>query len=721
MRHRNWCYLLRSARRVETTRVSVLLIVPALALLACVFGSAAQAAVPAPDVKPVTVQWTQPVSVEFFLQKLQQYARLNMVVGNAQDLSQKMLQTVNFVARPPGEIVKEICATEQINCQYNEATDTWYINQENLTLPTDPSSPDNANTPQSQPGNLLASASGAQAGANQGNQANVIDTASVDRRRRSDFVEEMVPLKYMDCRQIVDLIQNHNIESLTNPFTVLPFNAFIDSSASPYAGVAPADTRPPASTSEMAEKFLTNLMKKQGASGIPAAGGNSYSGPTNGVAPPGDNNFGFHNSARSGDSFAQFPGFGGPPQPPGGGFGGGRFGGGGGRFGGGRFGGGGGQFGNPGGAFNGINGGAGGPGGANGQGAGPFGALQLQTPLTSLTDLFPTGTELIPYPPSNSIIVISTPASMDFIRNLIAQFDIKPQFILIQVVKLIVDDSDSKAVGLDYHLATPLVTIDTHTQGSTSQSGTIGISYLGNNVSATLSALESSSHNKVVARPRVILPNGVFGYVQDETVTPIVLPGVTGGFGSQNVPPTVTEGPPSGFTFGFIPRLNGDGTITIYSVISDSTTGPTISSFGITVPSFQNQVHIPVPGIRVVNGDTIALGGFSTETLGQTAGKVPVLGDLPIIGGLFRSTNNTDTRDLVLYFITPNIVDDHGQIIPGGADAVRTALGETQFTSAVTLPGSIPGTGGAGGVGGLPPVGAAGGALPNPAAIGPGF
>ncbi|THB74890.1 MAG: type IV pilus secretin PilQ [Gammaproteobacteria bacterium] len=77
------------------------------------------------------------------------------------------------------------------------------------------------------------------------------------------------------------------------------------------------------------------------------------------------------------------------------------------------------------------------------------------------------------------------------------------------------------------------------------------------------------------------------------------------------------------------------------------------------------EVYLNVPSIDtrevntqvlVDNGETVVLGGIYEQDSGETKTKVPVLGDLPVVGNLFRSTQTTDDRSELLIFVTPKIL-----------------------------------------------------------------
>jgi type IV pilus assembly protein PilQ len=62
--------------------------------------------------------------------------------------------------------------------------------------------------------------------------------------------------------------------------------------------------------------------------------------------------------------------------------------------------------------------------------------------------------------------------------------------------------------------------------------------------------------------------------------------------------------------------------------------------------------------VLVDNGDTIVLGGIFEQTTRTTTTKVPLLGDLPLVGVLFRNVAKQDDKTELLIFVTPKIVKD---------------------------------------------------------------
>jgi type IV pilus assembly protein PilQ len=69
--------------------------------------------------------------------------------------------------------------------------------------------------------------------------------------------------------------------------------------------------------------------------------------------------------------------------------------------------------------------------------------------------------------------------------------------------------------------------------------------------------------------------------------------------------------------------------------------------------------------VRVRDGQTLLLSGIISETDRTAVTKIPILGDLPLIGSLFRSTINENSRNELIVLLTPQILDDSDQAVYG--------------------------------------------------------
>ena len=104
------------------------------------------------------------------------------------------------------------------------------------------------------------------------------------------------------------------------------------------------------------------------------------------------------------------------------------------------------------------------------------------------------------------------------------------------------------------------------------------------------------------------------------------------------------------------PRITPDDRIIMDLEVKKDTVGAVIGTSTGTIPSIDTKkVNTQV---LVDNGDTVVLGGIFEQEVRTTTNKVPFLGDLPVVGYLFKRTTRQDDKTELLIFVTPKIVKD---------------------------------------------------------------
>lgn len=332
--------------------------------------------------------------------------------------------------------------------------------------------------------------------------------------------------------------------------------------------------------------------------------------------------------------------------------GGGRFGGGGGALGGGGQGfGGGGQ---------GFGGGGQGPGGG-GQGFGQGGQNQGQT--GGATGLLPPGitADDISVLDSDNTLLIRYPdgpegrQAVADLQKLIELLDVKPRQILLRAEFVTVSSNIVNGFGINWSFARGALIGGANTGFSTTN--TAFLQYATGNIQTALSYILTSGAGRVVASPIATTMNNipaVFFQTTNQPVfvsQPIVTPGGTTVISQFIIPiPVITA-------INILPRINGDDSLTLTGDLISSTVGePIVSPDGSSFPSILSQ---SVPVRRIVrNGDTMVIAGLTAKNDTTSTNKVPLLGDLPIIGTLFRSRNTTTSDSELMVFITPTILEE---------------------------------------------------------------
>jgi len=157
-----------------------------------------------------------------------------------------------------------------------------------------------------------------------------------------------------------------------------------------------------------------------------------------------------------------------------------------------------------------------------------------------------------------------------------------------------------------------------------------------------LSALEADGKGKIISSPRVVTADQLKALIEQGTELPYQIATSSGAtsiaFRKANLKLEVT------------PQITPDGNIILdVDVNKDSVGVETRAGFAIDTKHVKTQV-------LVENGGTVVLGGIFQQIERDQATKVPVLGDIPVVGNLFKSTSRTNDKTELLIFITPKIV-----------------------------------------------------------------
>jgi len=159
-----------------------------------------------------------------------------------------------------------------------------------------------------------------------------------------------------------------------------------------------------------------------------------------------------------------------------------------------------------------------------------------------------------------------------------------------------------------------------------------------------LSALEADGRGKIVSSPRVVTADQVKALIEQGEELPYQVATSSGAtsiaFRKANLKLEVT------------PQITPEGNVILdVDVNKDSVGRQTAAGFAIDTKHVKTQV-------LVENGGTVVIGGIFTQVEREDVTKVPFLGDVPIMGNLFKSKARTSNKTELLVFITPKVVND---------------------------------------------------------------
>jgi type IV pilus assembly protein PilQ len=182
-----------------------------------------------------------------------------------------------------------------------------------------------------------------------------------------------------------------------------------------------------------------------------------------------------------------------------------------------------------------------------------------------------------------------------------------------------------------------------------SPAGSFALGILGSNyiVDLELSAAQAETRAEVISSPRVITANQKEATIEQGTEIPYQQSASSGA--------TTISFKKAVLSLKVTPQITPDNRIILDLDVKKDTIGTiTVASGGVNVPSIDTREIITQ--VLVNDGQTVVLGGILETTHRDQQNKVPVLGDLPILGNLFKLSQKTNDKDELLIFITPKIV-----------------------------------------------------------------
>jgi general secretion pathway protein D len=269
-------------------------------------------------------------------------------------------------------------------------------------------------------------------------------------------------------------------------------------------------------------------------------------------------------------------------------------------------------------------------------------------------------------PSTNALIITAPPALMRALTSVIAKLDIRPAQVLIEGIIVELDQSDIKNLGIQWGGLPPAVaTTSTDTSGNTSTTNatvsnsfaTIGQGVVGiiphMQVEAILSALQTNTGADILSTPAVVVLDNhratlaVGQQVADQTGSY-----ATTGSTSTVTPFNTVNRLDVQLNLDVTPQINlGDAVRLSINLKNDTLQNPDNPGLNPTTntSSIKNSV--------IVNSaDVLVIGGLISNTITNTVEKVPILGDIPLIGLLFQHKTRRLGKKNLMVFIRPTIM-----------------------------------------------------------------
>lgn len=274
---------------------------------------------------------------------------------------------------------------------------------------------------------------------------------------------------------------------------------------------------------------------------------------------------------------------------------------------------------------------------------------------------------------TNSLIITTSPALMVELKKVIDRLDIRRAQVLVEAIIVELQDAEGLNLGLEWfnkkaggtHFpdnngsAINLAENDSLAEVIKGMSG-LALGFRHNNWTGLLNALKTNSNNDILATPSIVTLDNMEAEFNVGQEVPVLTGSQT--TNSDNIFNTV-ERKNVGIKLKVKPQINqGDSVVLkIEQEVSSVADASNSATEGLGATFNTRTINNTV---LVGSGETVVVGGLLDTSQSDVQSKVPLLGDLPLIGELFRSTTTKKVKRNLLLFIRPTIIrsgENYGQ------------------------------------------------------------
>lgn len=293
---------------------------------------------------------------------------------------------------------------------------------------------------------------------------------------------------------------------------------------------------------------------------------------------------------------------------------------------------------------------------------------------------------------TNSLVVTDIPSRMPIISQTIAALDVPIKQVMLEVEMLDVSKNTLERIGLkfgditnypsivtmtltgaSYPTKFPFYNLWPHGEGNLT-AGTLSFNPSANSYRVVLDFIKSQTDTKYLARPRILSLNNETAEIKittDEVVGERLSYDERGVLTARQA-----ERMQTGVFLRVTPQINAEtGEITMF--LNPKVTEASTSAFSSSYRDAEERGT--KAKVKVKDGETVIVGGLIRHEFSETITKLPLFGDLPLLGRFFRHKNREKGKEReLLVFITPHIVQDKGVELARG---VKPSLPEREQSS----------------------------------------
>ena len=272
---------------------------------------------------------------------------------------------------------------------------------------------------------------------------------------------------------------------------------------------------------------------------------------------------------------------------------------------------------------------------------------------------------------ANALVINAPPSIQNNLRDVIAKLDIRRAQVLIEAVLVEVrgelandlgvswiTDPNKEVIGAVNTLGDlPLASTTPNGSFAAGRGFTLGY-FQDGDIRAALRALSSTQNANILSTPTVVaIDNEEASLLVGQNV-PFITGQATGSASTTNNPFTTIERQDIGTSLVVTPRINEGDSITLEIQQKTENIAPSVS---VASDIVTNKREILTKAL-IKDGQVLVLGGLVSDEETEVRNKVPLLGDIPLLGKLFSSTDKSHAKTNFMVFIHPTILKDQQQI-----------------------------------------------------------
>ncbi len=291
-------------------------------------------------------------------------------------------------------------------------------------------------------------------------------------------------------------------------------------------------------------------------------------------------------------------------------------------------------------------------------------------------------------PRTNTIVVTDIAETIRKVEKLIKSLDTQTPQVLIESKIIEATEDFSRQIGVNWNSSgllsgakkigrsevgnTEITALGTYSGGLTQANNNLALT-IGNldfigDLTATLSLLETQSVVKVISSPRIVTLNNRVSKIEQITEIPILISSVVDGAVQNSI-----EYRPITISLEVKPQITSDGGVVMDINLKREFVGPQDENSNVTI--FKRAAKTQV---LINNGDTAVIGGIYNNTVTTGNEKVPWLGDIPLLGWLFKFRSKAKEKNELMMFLTPKVLNiDKAFNTSGGTNSEDLKLDES--------------------------------------------